>query len=76
MYNSRSASVLTLMKSIYPDSGRHVVGADFSEVSSHHAVVQPVEQHDHAHVHRVLRSDPVQSKLFHIELYFIFLTSV
>lgn len=42
----------------YSDRGRHVVGADFGEVSAHDAVVEPVEQHDHADVHGVFRLDP------------------
>lgn len=39
------------VKSIYPKSGSHVVRADFSKVTSHHSVVQPIEQHDHTHIH-------------------------
>ncbi len=49
-------------KKAYPDCRGHVVGADFSKVSAHDAVVKSVKQHDHTDVHRVLCLDPAQRK--------------
>ena len=49
------------MRNLYPDCRGHVVGADFSEVSTHDAVVKPVEQHDDTDVHGVLGLDPAET---------------
>lgn len=47
----------------YSNRGSHVVGADFSKVPAHDAVVQAVKQHDDANIHGVLRLDPAKFPL-------------